>query len=107
MRVIVFSESALADLEGIGAWYDSQGVPDVGRRLIEEIMARIEGLTEFPETGRMVPEFNQQQLRELIHPPFRIVYRLSAAQPADEIQIIRVWRSERLLQLEQTDGLAN
>jgi plasmid stabilization system protein ParE len=92
MRVVVFSESALVDLEGIGTWYASQGVPEVGRRLIEEIMGRIDGLTEFPEIGRMVPEFNQQQIREIIHPPFRIVYRLS-----NEIQIIRVWRSERLL----------
>ncbi len=34
-------------------------------------------------------------LRELIHPPFRIVYR----RDPERVQIVRVWRSERLLRL--------
>jgi len=35
-------------------------------------------------------------MRELIHPPFRIVYR----REANQIRIVRVWRSERVLRLE-------
>jgi hypothetical protein len=34
-------------------------------------------------------------LRELIHPPFRIVYRRAP----ERAWIVRVWRSERLLRL--------
>jgi hypothetical protein len=45
--------------------------------------------------GRIVPEFGQSFLRENIHPPLRIVYRRST----NRLQIIRVWRSERLLRL--------
>jgi plasmid stabilization system protein ParE len=45
--------------------------------------------------GRIVPEYGLPSLRELIHPPYRIVYLLKA----DEVQVIRVWRSERLLKL--------
>lgn len=92
---VSFAASAVADLEDIVAWYDEQQVPEVGRRLVAEVVARIETLVDHPEKGRVVPEFGVQNLRELIHPPFRIVYRYDR----DRIRIVRVWRSERLLKL--------
>jgi len=95
VKPIEFAESALNDLEEILAWYAEQQVPDVGERLVREIVARIEQLTEFPESGRIVPEFDLKTIREVIHPPFRLVYRIDPA----KIWIVRVWRSERLLNL--------
>ena len=92
---IGLAESAVGDLEGIREWYQEQGVPDVGERLILEIFARIETLAEHPEIGRMVPELGQAFLRELIHPPFRIVYRLDPGR----VRIVRVWRGERLMRI--------
>jgi plasmid stabilization system protein ParE len=50
-------------------------VPHVGEKLVHEIINDIELLIDQPDMGRMVPEFEQQFLRELIRPPFRIVYR--------------------------------
>ena len=88
-----FAESAVLDLEAVIAWYEEQGVPQVGRRLVEEVLTRTEALADHPELGRMVPEFGQAFLRELIHPPFRIVYRVDPGQ----VRVVRVWRSERLL----------
>jgi plasmid stabilization system protein ParE len=90
-----FALSALADLEAIRAWYEEQGVPEVGTRLVSEIVARIEHLADHPEIGRIVPEFSQPFLRELIHPPFRVVYRRDRRR----VWIVRVWRSERPLRL--------
>ena len=92
---IRFAESALADLEGLRAWYAEQGVPDVGERLLREIIVSIEALAEHPDMGRIVPEFEQPFLRELIRPPFRIVYRRDLKHG----RIVRVWRSERLLEV--------
>lgn len=92
---IGLAESAVGDLEGIREWYQDQGVPEVGERLIMEIFERIETLSEHPEIGRIVPELGQAFLRELIHPPFRIVYRLDPGR----VRIVRVWRGERLLRL--------
>lgn len=94
--VIRFAESALTDLESIRAWNAEQGVPDVSERLIDEIVASIEALADHPDMGRIVPEFGQPFLRELIRPPFRIVYR----RDPKHVRVVRVWRSERLL-----DGL--
>jgi plasmid stabilization system protein ParE len=57
------------------AWYAEQGVLEVGDRLVAEVFLQIEHLVDHSDMGRVVPEFDQPFLRELIHPPFRIVYR--------------------------------
>ena len=92
---IRFAESAATDLEAIRGWYAEQEAAHVGDRLVAEILERIEALRAHPEMGRIVPEFQQRFLRELIHPPFRIVYRRDPGQ----VRIVRIWRSERLLRL--------
>lgn len=97
---IRFAESALADLESIRVWYAEQGVPDVGERLLAEILASIETLADHPDMGRIVPEFEQPSLRELIRPPFRIVYR----RDPEHVRIVRVWRSERPLEVPDEDS---
>ena len=90
---IQIAESALTDLESIRNWYVEQDVPEVGERLIGKIVASIEALADYPNIGRIVPEFDQPFLRELIRPPFRIVYR----RDPKHVRVVRVWRSERLL----------
>lgn len=92
---IRFAESALADLESMRAWHAEQAVPEVGERLIGEIVTSIEALADHPDMGRIVPEFDQRFLRELIRPPFRIVYR----RDPKHVRVVRVWRSERLLDI--------
>lgn len=93
--LITFTISAVKDLEEIKAWYIDQQVPDVGERLLGEVVSQVERLAEFPESGRIVPEFGIAHLREIIHPPFPIVYRLDKMR----VRIVRVWRSERLLKM--------
>jgi plasmid stabilization system protein ParE len=95
-RRITFAASAVADLEEIRAWYHRQQAPEVGERLLAEVVGKVERLVDHPESGRVVPEFDLPQLREIIHPPFRVVYRLDA----ERVRVVRVWRSERLLEVE-------
>jgi len=97
---IRFAESALADLESIRDWYTEQDVPEVGERLIGEIVASIEALADNPDMGRIVPEFGQSFLRELIRPPFRVVYR----RDPKHVRVVRVRRSERLLDVPIDDA---
>ena len=92
---IRFAESAVVDLEAIKEWYTDQGVPEVGDRILGGVFERVERLREYPDLGRVVPEFGESFLRELIYAPFRIVYHRSGKQ----IRVIRVWRSERVLVL--------
>lgn len=94
MRVS-FSDSALFDLEQISQYYEDRQLSHIGQELVAGIINRVESLSDHPDIGRKVPEFDDQGIRELIQPPFRIVY----VKEKSNIYIIRVWRSERMLVL--------
>ncbi len=94
-RTIAFAASAVEDLEAIREWHAGHHAPEAGERLLREVLAKIERLARFPESGRVVPEFGVVQLREILFPPYRIVYRLGIAR----VRVVRVWRSERLLEM--------
>ena len=97
---IQFSESAFDDLEKINEYYEEQGVPHIGINFVTEIIERIETLIDNPKIGRIVPEFDSEDIRELIHIPFRIVYIIELK----IIHVVRVWRSERLLKLTDSSN---
>jgi len=90
---ILFAHSALSDLEKVLEFYNEKKIPHVGERLVQEVLKDIKLLSEQPDIGKKVPEFDLKYLRELIRPPFRIIYR----RDIDKVRIVRVWRSERLL----------
>ncbi|MBM1145430.1 type II toxin-antitoxin system RelE/ParE family toxin [Alcanivorax sp. ZXX171] len=89
------ARSALEDLKAIQAHYAEEGVPHIGDEFVAAILDDSEILRRHPDAGRVVPEFGMDHIRERIHPPFRIVYLRAAT----EIVLIRVWRSERQLEL--------
>ena len=92
---ISFAGSALGDLEEILEYYKEQQAPQVGERLVADVIKDVELLVDQPDMGRIVPEFDLKNLRELIRPPFRIVYRREPG----KVRIVRIWRSERLMAL--------
>jgi toxin ParE1/3/4 len=92
---VYLTDSAVNDLRELLLYYEEQSVPQVGQRFVAEILDRIETLTENPDIGRVVPEFSTDNIRELIHKPFRVVY----LRESSTIYVIRVWRSERILEL--------
>ena len=89
------THSAINDLRELLLYYEEQSVPQVGQRFVTEILDRIETLIDNPDIGRVVPEFSTDNIRELIHKPFRVVY----LRESSTIFVIRVWRSERILEL--------
>jgi len=67
-------------------------VTEVGAKRVAEVFQRVQALAEHPDMGRVAPEFDQPFLRELVHPPFRIVYR----RDSQRVRMVRIWRNERL-----------
>lgn len=59
----------------------------------KKIIAIIETLPEFPKSGRVVPEYKNENLREKIYQSYRIVYRLKE----DVIEIVAVTHGAKLL----------
>jgi len=96
MKISV-SKSAFIDLENIIRYYNDQGVPAIGIQFSKAIIEHIQVLSDHPDIGRVVPEFELEHMREIIHAPFRVVYQ----RDIKSIKIIRVWRSERLLVLPE------
>ena len=66
---------------------------DAASRLGYELITRTERLADFPEIGRSVPEFRQQNLREIICRSYRIIYRLRPDE--QQVQIVRFWHGAR------------
>jgi len=59
--------------------YIAEDSPTNARSLFEKIKEKASNLTLFPERGRTVPELQDQGIffyRELIHTPWRIIYRV-------------------------------
>lgn len=70
-------------------------MPHIGDDFVAATLEHSEMLQCQPDAGRVVAEFNVEYIRELIHAPFRVVY----LRQAKEAILIRVWRSERQLEL--------
>jgi toxin ParE1/3/4 len=74
----------------LGTSKDSKFYAD---RFIGKIISRIDQLESFPNSGRVVPEFNSEIIRELIEGNYRIVYQINS----DNIGIVRIHHSSREL----------
>jgi toxin ParE1/3/4 len=92
MVKIVWTEFAIEDLQSIHD-YISKDSKVYANRFIEKLMLRVEQLASQPKSGKMVPEINQETVRELIEGNYRIIYTLTE----NTIAIVRVHHSARLL----------
>jgi toxin ParE1/3/4 len=60
--------------------------------VVASLVASVDRLQHFPESGRAVLEFDDPSVRELIKPPYRIVYRLVGQ---DTIHILTIHHSAK------------
>jgi toxin ParE1/3/4 len=91
VRFLLWTDQARDDLAAIHAFI-SQDSPDYASVVVAKLIAAAERLRAFPESGRAVPEFANPSVREVIHSPYRIVYRLVSEQ---EVHILTVHHSAR------------
>ena len=92
MVKIVWTPLAVADLKIIHNYISAESKV-YADRMIEKFIARVALLNSFPESGRMVPEFEQKSIRELIEGNYRIIYKIHP----NHIGIARVHHTARLL----------
>lgn len=96
-----WTPEAKAQLKEIEA-YIAQDSPRVAQQTITRLIQRCGQLIELPHSGRKVPEFNRDDLRELLERPYRIVYRIRHDQ--GQIDIVTLWHYRRLLPREAFPG---
>ncbi len=61
--------------------------------MVQRIVATVERLESYPESGRVVPELDRPEIREVITRPYRVVYRYRG----ESVEIATVFRSSRQL----------
>ena len=59
----------------------------------EGVFKHCEQLSTQPESGRMVPEFNRTEIKELIHGNYRLVYELKP----NRIDMLTIWHVRQSL----------
>jgi len=94
---IVWSPLALERVEDI-AQYIAEDKPSAAVEWVEGIFDTVERLSDFPESGRVVPEVGGRRIREVIFGAYRIIYSVR-----DQIDILTVRRSSQLLRMSELD----
>ena len=89
---VVLSSSARADLHDI-VRYISFDAPDRALEFGRFLISRTGLLAGSPELGRIVPEFEDPFIREIIVRSYRVVYRLDEVRHL--VEVIRFWHAAR------------
>jgi toxin ParE1/3/4 len=92
MATLIWTEPAVSDLEEIGQFISKDNPPaaeKVGSRIIREA----ENVAAFPRLGRIVPEFGNPRIREIISQPYRVIYKFD--EEGDLVAILRIWHGAR------------
>lgn len=92
MVKLIWTDLAMDDLKSIHDFIrlDSKVY---AKRFVSKILRRAEQLQFQPQSGRIVPEFSNENIRELIEGSYRLVYKIID----DKIFIVRIHHSSRLL----------
>jgi plasmid stabilization system protein ParE len=89
---VVFTAHAVSRLRQILAFIAADS-PANAVSMVERIIARAETLDTQSFRGRRVPEFQQDNVREIREPPYRIIYRVTA----DVVQVLTIMHERQLL----------
>ncbi len=89
---LIWAPSARLDLRELAS-YIAEFRPEASARFVKRVFQVVERLADFPESGRVVPEFGNPTIREVIRNPCRIVYRVNSGERT--VEIVRVWHAAR------------
>ncbi len=80
--------------------YISQDSEEYASIFAKKIVAIVRTIPDFPESGRIVPEYNDPALREKIYGNYRIIYRLKSGMA----EIVAICHGSRLITNAMNDG---
>lgn len=61
-----------------------------------ELFDTVERLSDFPESGRIVPEMGIRRIREIIYGSYRVIYSLK-----DKVEILTVRHGSQIIRLNE------
>jgi addiction module RelE/StbE family toxin len=93
MGKVIWSPAALEDIKNIHD-YIAKDSPDRAALFIERLIEATDRLIEFPASGRIIPEINDDKCREIIFSSYRIMYDIipDAVRIASVVHASRDWK---------------
>ena len=88
-----WTDEALSHLDNIYR-YIAADAPVYARRIVDKITRRSQQIGAFPQSGREVPEYQEQDIREVLEAPYRIVYRIKSE---DQVDVLAVFHGAQRL----------
>lgn len=92
MAEVRWTPQAADDLEAITDFI-AEDSPQYASLFAIDVLNVVERLQVFPRSGRVVPEVQAPDIREIVLGNYRIVYRVRD----DLVEILTVWHGSRLL----------
>jgi len=87
---ILWTEPAIEDLRNLHG-YIARDSEVYASSFVQRIILAVDKLTDFPQLGRLVPEADQETIRELLYQNYRIIYRIQS----ELIEILTVIHGRR------------
>jgi plasmid stabilization system protein ParE len=99
MARLRWTPQALDDIEAI-CKFIARDSNHFAHLFANKVFEKAKTLETFPNAGRVVPESNQEAIREIFHGNYRIIYRLIK----DEVQVLTVHHSARLFDVTRIES---
>jgi len=97
---VVWTATAQDHLDAIYA-YIAQDSPQYALRMVDRLTLRSQQVVDTPFSGRRVPEYDLEQIREVIEGAYRIIYYIKS----DQIDVLAVIHGARnVLRDSREDG---
>jgi plasmid stabilization system protein ParE len=87
---VIWTLTALGHLESIHE-YVRRTSPAYAVVLLERLLSRGTQMASFPHSGRVVPERQREDIREVFETPYRIMYQVTA----DAVYVLAVIHGRR------------
>jgi len=97
---LIWLPEAIDDLDAIAA-YIAIDSDRYARDYVARVIARAEGLCDFPESGHLTPEADRDDVRELSIYPYRLIYRIKQ----NDVIVLAVLHGSRLIENIMQDRL--
>jgi len=89
---VLWTDAAVAQLQAIHD-YVAQTSPEYARRIIDRLTRRSIQIAAFPFSGRIVPEYELNEVREVMEFSYRVMYLIK--EDEDQVEVLAVIHSSR------------
>jgi plasmid stabilization system protein ParE len=94
---LIWTDPSIEDLRAVRE-YIGRDSDYYAADLVEQVVLSVERLVRFPNLGRVVPEAQDENIRELMHQNYRIIYRIAG----ERVEILTIVHGSRDLTIRRT-----